>query len=120
MRKHSVRHFGNRIPHRPLGPGDDLVSKLDEGFQPKLGQELNQATTANVVAGDLGVDVAQHGFRGAHVGGDQLDQLAVLPPGIVELGDRDEQPFLVDRARVGRQPAPADVEDVAGVAEVAD
>src|SRR5437868_5403436 len=76
-----------------------------------------QAGRAGVFPGPLGVDVAEHLVRLAHGGGGDLHQLLVRPPGVVPLGDRHEEALLVERARVGAEAAPADVDRVAGRAE---
>jgi hypothetical protein len=66
------------------------------------------------------VEIAQHFLRRADVGGDHLVEGLHRPPGVVELHHRDGESFLEHGAGVRREPAPADVERVAGVGEHGD
>ncbi len=59
----AVGQFGNCPAHRLLRPVDDLVGQRLERFQPELAHELDQPLRADIVAGRLGVDVAEHRFR---------------------------------------------------------
>jgi hypothetical protein len=100
-------------------PSDDLLSELLDVVEPELAHVLGEVVAPDLVARDLGVDVAQHLFGRAHVGRDQVDQGLVRRPRVVQLGDRDEQPLLEHLARIGRQPAAADVDRVTRAAEEA-
>ena len=72
----AVRQRGDRLAHGPLRAADDLVGQRFERVQPELVHELEQPRGADVVAGGLGVDVAEDRLRRADVGGEDLEQLA--------------------------------------------
>ena len=91
-----------------------------EALEAELVHELEQALAAHGAAGDLGVEVAHHQIGHARVRADERVEGAVEPPRLVELHDRDEEPFLVDLARLRGQDVSADVGRVAGRREEGD
>ena len=70
--------------------------------------------------GDLGIDVADHLDRLAHVGLDDVDQPLVHLAAIDDLGDREVDAFLVDLPRLADDAAAADVDDMQRAGEQAD
>src|SRR5262249_57008958 len=79
--------------------------------------ELGGGVTAYAAPRDLGVEIAHHEVGHAHVGADHRLQGLADPSRLVELHDGDEEAFLVDLARLGREDVAADVRGVAGGGE---
>ena len=113
----AVGQGGDPLPHRSLRAGDDLLGERLDVREPELVQEPCELPGADLVADDLGVEVAQYLFGRADVGGDHLVERLDRAPRVVELHHRDGEPFLEHRPRVRREAAPADVEGVARVGE---
>src|SRR5262249_46336786 len=94
--------------------GDDLVSEGLESREAELLHELHETIAPHAASRDLSVEVAHHEVGHAHVGADHRLQGLADPSRLVELHDGDEEAFLVDLARLGREDVAADVRGVAG------
>ena len=115
-----IRQGADRLAQGALGAGDDLVGQGIDALQAELVHHRQQRPPADVVAGGLGVEIADRLVREADVGADDLQQLVVRLAAVEELRHRDAQPLLVDLVRLAREDLTADVRRVAEVAEVAD
>lgn len=120
---------------RPLRPGRErrggpLGRALQQpghgaghGVRAVAGAQRAQALHAPPAGGELGVEVSERGIGVAHVGGDEVVQLAVALAAADELERREDQPFLEQLGALGAlgaRHAPADVDvmgDRAGVAD---
>ena len=116
----AVGEGADRLAQGALGAGDDLVGQRIDALQPELVHHRQQRPPADVVAGGLGVEIADRLVREADVGADDLQQLVVRLAAVEELRHRDAQPLLVDLVRLAGEDLTADVRRVAEVAEVGD
>ena len=118
MPMNPVGDLADGLPHRLLGAGDYLIRKRIYGVEVELIHEAQQRPGPHIVAGGLGVKVA-YGFVGRpHVGPDDRDQVLVDFALVVELHNRDSQPFLVHLPGLGGEDSSPDVGGVTGVGEI--
>ena len=115
-----IREGADRLAQGALGAGDDLVGQRIDTLQSELVHHRQQRPPADVVAGGLGVEIADRLVRETDVGADDLQQLLVRLAPVEELRHRDTQPLLVDLVRLAREDLTADVRRVTEIAEVAD
>ena len=95
-----VGNRGDLGANPPLGVVENLVDKLLQPFDAVPVGEGEQPRLAAVTGGKLGVEVAHDDLGNAHVAGDDLEQRPVGLAAVVELEDRDLEPFLEDFRRV--------------------
>ena len=81
---------------------------------------VHQPPMPGVVAGRQRKQVADYLFVFAHVVANDVDQHLVDFAALGELHDRDQNPLLVNLARIGTEAAAADVDHVRGAGEVTD
>ncbi len=103
-----------------FGAGDDLVGEGVDALQPELVHHRQQRAAADVVAGGLGVEVADCLVREADVGADDFQQLVVRLAAGEEFRHGDAQALLENLVRFAGEDLAADVGGVAEVAEVGD
>ena len=116
----AVGQGGDALAHRALGALEDHVrQRLDVGEIEFL-EKGQQLAAADLVADHLRVHVAQHLLGRAHVRAQELEHRLDRHAGLVQLEHRDEQALLEHLARIGGEPAAADVERMAAVAEQRD
>ena len=116
----AVRQPVDRREARLARMVEDVLGEIVEMLEAELVHHGDQALAADLVAGDLRIDVADHLDRLAHVGPDDVDQPLVHLAAIDDLGDRDVEPFLVDLLGLADDAAAADIDDVQGAGEQAD
>ena len=84
------------VPGGRLGPPQDLRAQVFQIGQAELFEVIEQPVHPDLVAGHLSVHVAEHLVGRPDVGGEQPEQLFVGASPLVELGDGEVQPLLVD------------------------
>ena len=115
-----IRQGADRLAHRPLRTGDQLIGKRNDAVQVILVHELQQSLSADRVAGHLAIEVADHFLRSADVGAQDFEQVHVGLTALEQLQDGDVQSLFIDIHCVWAVGAPADIRGVANVPEERD
>ncbi len=114
----AVRDLGEDLAPEGLRAAVDhrLEAGLD-GLRAVLGEKRRQPAGAHPAGGDLAVEVAREGLRGARVADDDAVEVVVPDPPVEEPHGRDQQALLVGAGRVRRHRAGHHAADVVVVAE---
>ena len=120
MAVNAVGDAQDGIAHCLFGPGDHFVRKWNDAWQAELFEELQKSGPTDIVRGRHGIEVADDAVRFADVGSHDAQEFLIGNPATEEVRDRDEQAFLVEFARIGREGTTANVGDMADGAEEGD
>ena len=110
-RPFGIRRIALRIASRELSI--DVVGERLEALEAELRHHLAQPRRAGVVAAHERQEIAPDLHRIAGVGEQDRQEVVVERAPVAQLHVGDEDALFVDRPRIGGEPAPADVDDVA-------